>query len=154
MSSFDLMATLRERYVRITKLLEAPPARVHRAWSDPEEIATWFPRVVEGSLSEGAHSVLTWHDRRIPIHVLESDPPVTFRFRWTWPPPDDYATQVTVKLAPHGYGTRLTLVDGPFDLTIPGVLEAYEEALQGWGETIACLRAQIDFSVDLRRERF
>ncbi len=43
--------------------------------------------------------------------------------------------------------------DGPFDLTAPGGLDAYAEALLGWGEAITNLRAQVDFSVDLRRER-
>jgi hypothetical protein len=32
------------------------------------------------------------------------------------------------------------------------VLEAIEKALAGWGETIAHLRAQLDFFVDLRTE--
>ena len=30
--------------------------RVHRAWSDPEELASWFPRQVEGSLTVGARA--------------------------------------------------------------------------------------------------
>jgi hypothetical protein len=34
-----------------------------------------------------------------------------------------------VLLEPAGYGTLLTLTDGPFDLRVPGVLDAYAEAL-------------------------
>ena len=58
-----------------------------------------------------------------------------------------------MQLADQGYGTSLTMSDGPFDVTAPGGLDAYAEALLGWGETITNLRAQVDFSVDLRRER-
>ena len=47
----------------------------------------------------------------------------------------------------------MTLEDGPFDLTQPGVLDAYAECLSGWGERLANLRAVVDFSIDLRRYR-
>ena len=52
--------------------------------------------------------------------------------------------------SPPGYGTLLTLTDGPFDLRVPGVLDAYAEALEGWGEALAWLRGVVDFSSDLR----
>jgi uncharacterized protein YndB with AHSA1/START domain len=139
--------------VSITRLLDAPPSRVHRAVSDPEELTTWFSRGVEGSLAVGTRSILTWHDRRIPVDVLESDPPTRFRFRWHWLPDDRYATEVTVELAPYGYGTRLTLRDGPFDLAVEGVLDAYAEALEGWGDALTNLRSVVDYSNDLRRLR-
>lgn len=142
--------SLRDRWVTITRLLNAPPARVYRAWSAPDELAGWFPIAVEGSLAVGATTILTWHDRRIPIDVLEAEPGRIFRFRWPWLADDSYTTEVTVRLQPHGYGTRLTLTDGPFDLTRAGVLDAYAEALEGWGEALAGLRAQVDFSVDIR----
>jgi uncharacterized protein YndB with AHSA1/START domain len=101
----------------------------------------------------GTRSVLTWHDRRIPIDVLASDPPGLFRFRWSWPTGDDYQTTVTVRLAQEGYGTLVSLQDGPFDISHPGVIDAWAEALAGWGEALANLRAQVDYSVDLRRQR-
>ncbi len=141
------------RWVQLTRRIDASPPRVHRAWSDPDELAGWFPRQVEGSLTVGARSVLTWHDRRVPIEVLASDPPHLFQFRWSWPPDDSLLTVVTVKLEEQGYGTWLSLTDGPFDVTLPAGLDAYAEALLGWGETITNLRAQVDYSVDLRRER-
>ncbi len=143
----------RSCWVRVSRRIDASPARVHRAWTDPEELASWFPRQVEGSLSVGTRSILTWHDRRVPIDVLASDPPRLFRFRWSWPPDDSLQTVVTVQLADQGYGTFLTMSDGPFDVNAPGGLDAFAEALLGWGEAITNLRAQADFSVDLRRER-
>jgi uncharacterized protein YndB with AHSA1/START domain len=141
------------RWVTITRFLDAPPSRVHRAWSDPEEVTAWFSRTVEGSLAVGTRSTLVWHDRRIPLDVLESDPPTRFRFRWAWLPDSRYTTEVTVDLQPYGYGTRLNLKDGPFDLAVDGVIDAYAEALEGWGEALTNLRARVDYSIDLRRSR-
>ena len=48
----------------------------------------------------------------------------------------------------------MTLTDGPFDLRVPGVLEAYAEANEGWGEVLAWLRGWVDFSVELRARRY
>ena len=55
---------------------------------------------------------------------------------------------------PARYGTLLTLTDGPFDLRVPGVLDAYAEALEGWGEALAWLRGVVDFSSDLRPHQY
>ncbi len=59
-------------------------------------------------------------------------------------------TTVTVTITPRGYGSLLTLEDGPFDLTRPGLLDAYAECGAGWEKALATLRALADFSVDLR----
>jgi uncharacterized protein YndB with AHSA1/START domain len=146
----SIEAALRARWVTITRRLDAPPARVFRAWAYPDELAGWLPVAVEGSLAVGARTILTWRDRRIPIEVMEADPDRTFRFRWPWLPDESLLTDVTVRFKAHGYGTELTLTDGPFDLTQTGVLDAYAEALEGWGEALASLRAKVDFSVDIR----
>ena len=66
-----------------------------------------------------------------------------FEFRWPWLPGETWETTVSVHLERAGYGTLLTLTDGPFDLCVPGVLDAYAEAL-------AWLRGVVDFSSDLR----
>ena len=65
----------------------------------------------------------------------------------------NYQTTVRIELKPLGYGTELTLTDGPFDLRVPGVLDAYAEANEGWGEALAWLRGWVDFSVELRPRR-
>jgi uncharacterized protein YndB with AHSA1/START domain len=139
------------RWVRVRRVLDASVERVYRAWADPEEMATWFPHAVEGSLLPGARTILVWPDQRVAVDVLDADPYARFRFRWSWLEDAAFATEVTVTLERHGYGTRVTLEDGPFDIARLRVIDAYAEALEGWGEAIANLRAQLDFAVDLRR---
>ncbi len=145
-----LDVNLDPRVVRAERRLDAPPARVYRAWSDPGELATWFPHAVEGSLMPGARSILVWPDQRIWWDVVFADPDRRFQFRWPWLPDESLVTQVTVDIAPRGYGSLVRLVDGPFDLSLPGALDAYAECLEGWGEALTLLRARLDFSVDLR----
>ncbi len=141
------------RTVRIQRRLGAEPSRVHRAWSSPDALGEWFPDQVEGSLVPGARSTLVFPDARIWWDVIESEPNTRFQFKWPWLDDESWVTTVTVSLTPRGFGTLLTLEDGPFDLTRPGVLNAYAECLEGWGESLTLLRASVDFSIDLRRYR-
>ena len=141
------------RTVRLKRRLDAPPYRVHRAWSAPEALSEWFPDHVDGSLAPGTRSTLVFPDQRVWWEVLEAEPDGRFQFRGPWLATDAWVTVVTVTITPRGYGSLVTLEDGPFDLTRPGVLDAYAECLAGWGEALANLRAVVDYSVDLRRYR-
>lgn len=140
-----------ERWVRMYRRLSASPQRVFRAWSDPEELARWFPERVEGGLAVGSRSILVWSERRVWWEVDEAHPDRRLVFRRPWLADERLITTVVVLVDPAGYGSRLELEDGPFPLDQPGVLDAWAEAIEGWSEALALLRAHLDFSVDLRR---
>jgi uncharacterized protein YndB with AHSA1/START domain len=139
------------RTVRLQRRLDAPPYRVYRAWSSPEALSEWFPESVEGSLAEDTRSTLVFKDRRVWWDVIAAEPNARFQFRWPWLADESYITTATITITPRGYGSLVTLEDGPFDLTRPRVLDAYGECLEGWGEALANMRAVVDYSVDLRR---
>ena len=134
----------------MTRRLLAPPGRVFRAWSDPEELARWFPEQVEGGLAVGARATLVWPTQRVWWDVLEAETPRRFSFRWPWLPNDGLVTTATITITPVGYGSRVELEDGPFPIDRPEGLNAWAEALEGWSEALAQLRAHLDFSIDLR----
>ena len=139
------------RTVRLQSRLDAPPYRVYRAWSAPEALSEWFPESVEGSLATDTRSTLVFKDKRVWWDVIGAEPNTRFQFRWPWLADDSYITTVTITITPRGYGSLVTLEDGPFDLTRPRVLDAYGQCLEGWGEALANMRAVVDYSVDLRR---
>ena len=141
------------RWVRLRRRLNAPPQRVFRAWADPEELARWLPLQVEGGLAVGARSVLAWPDRRVWWNVTRAEPDRVFAFRRAWLPDESITTSVRVTIVPVGYGSRIELEDGPFDLEASGGLDAWGEALETWVDALALLRAHLDFSVDLRPGR-
>lgn len=136
--------------VRMIRRFEAPPERVYRAWADPEALARWFPDRVEGGLTVGTRTTLVWEDHRVWWEVIEARNATTFVFRWPWLPDESLITTAQVTIEPAGYGTLMRLEDGPFPLDQRGGLDAWAEALEGWGEALALLRAHVDFSVDLR----
>jgi uncharacterized protein YndB with AHSA1/START domain len=137
------------RWVRMRRRLNAPPERVLRAWSNPEELARWFPERIEGGLAVGSRSILVWPDRRVWWEVVEATES-RFVFRWPWLADERLITTVHVLVDPAGYGSWLDLEDGPFPLDQAGVLDAWAKAIEGWSEALARLRAHLDFSVDLR----
>lgn len=139
-----------ERWVRMRRRFNAPPQRAFRAWSDPEELARWFPERVEGGLAVGSRSMLVWAERRVWWDVVEAHPDRRFVVHWPWLPDERLITTVSVLVEPAGYGSRIDLEDGPFPLDQAGVLDAWAKAIEGWSETLALLRAHLDFSVDLR----
>jgi uncharacterized protein YndB with AHSA1/START domain len=139
-----------EQWVRMTRRLMAPPARVFRALSDPEELIRWFPEQVEGSLAVGARATLVWPTRRVWWDVVEAEAPRLFTFRWPWLPDDRLVTTARLTISPVGYGSKLELEDGPFPIDDAEGLKAWAEGLEGWSEALAQLRAHLDFSVDLR----
>jgi uncharacterized protein YndB with AHSA1/START domain len=139
------------RTIRMVRRLNAPPERASRAWTESDELTRWFVDRVEGSLAVGARSVLVWEDHRLWWDVEEARVGASFVFRWPWLADDALVTTVRVTFRAAGYGTLLELEDGPFPIAEPGVLDAWAEGLEGWGEALAMLRAYLDFSVDLRQ---
>jgi len=142
------------RFVRMVRRFDASRARVFRSLSDPEEMVRWFAEEVRGSLAVGTRTTLVFPHSRTWWDTVALENDVLFEFRWPWLRGDEHETTCRIELEPLGYGTQLTLTDGPFDLRIPGVLEAYAEACEGWGEALAWLRGWVDFSVELRDRRY
>jgi uncharacterized protein YndB with AHSA1/START domain len=147
----DLLAP---RTIHLVRRYAASESRVFRCLTDPEELARWFAEEIEGSIAVNTRSTLVFPEERVWWDVTVLDRERRFSFRWPWLPDQSYETTATIDLEPLGYGTLLTLTDGPFDLRVPGVLEAYARACERWGETLAFLRGWVDFSVELRPRRY
>ncbi len=139
-----------ERWVRVRRRLNAPPDRTFRAWADPEELARWYPDRVEGGLAQGTRSILVWQDRRVWIDVVEVTASSVFVFRWPWLAGDRLVSTARIVVEPAGYGSQISVQDGPFQLADADGLEAWSQAIATWAEALAMLRGHIDFSVDLR----
>jgi len=140
----------RPRVVALHRRLSAPPHRVFRAWSDPEELVRWLPTQIEGDLAVKARSVLVWPEERVWWDVIVAEPDRSFVFRRPGTSDERVVTRVAVTIRPLGYGCRMDLEDGPFPLGEAEDLDAWARAIEHWTTALAQLRAHLDFSVDLR----
>jgi uncharacterized protein YndB with AHSA1/START domain len=139
--------------IKMERIVDAPPDRVYRAWSDPETMRQWLCSEVRGSLMPGARSSLVFPRHQIDVDVLEAEPNSRFKFRWLHPTEEDLATEVTVSITPTGYGSTVRLSDGPYEVSIEAVLDEYARAIDIWAAGLTQLRASVDYSVDLRKEK-
>ena len=141
------------KMVEMERIVDAPPDRVYRMWADADTMTQWLSYQVEGSLLPGARSVLIFPRQRIEIDVLEAQPETLFKFRWNHTGDKAVATEVTVRIRPKGWGSIVTLTDGPYDTDDPLQLDGYAASIETFAAGLAQLRASVDFSVDLRARR-
>lgn len=94
--------------LRFERLLRQEPARVWKALTEPDELATWFPdRIVVEEWRVGAK--LEFQDANADIQpfdgeVLAVEPNAFLEFRWG-------TDTIRFEIEKHGSGTRLILVD-------------------------------------------
>jgi uncharacterized protein YndB with AHSA1/START domain len=138
--------------IELERIVDAPPERVYRMWSDADTVSQWLAYQVRGSLLPGARSVLVFPRRQIEIDVLEAVPNQRFKFRWIHGSEPPLTTEVTVTIRPKGWGALVELVDGPYDVSIDHHLVEYARAIEIWSAGLAQLRASVDYSIDLRKE--
>lgn len=142
-----------ERVISMQRIVDAPPDRAYRMWSDADTMSQWLSYQVQGSLLPGARSVLVFPRQRIEIDVLEAEPDRRFKFRWLHQLETELATEVTVAIEPKGWGSVVAVTDGPYDVAVPEQLDEYARAIEIWAGGLAQLRASVDYSIDLRKER-
>ena len=106
----------------LKRRLNAPPAKVYAAWTDPEKIARWFgpAQVVAGSVRAdidariGGRYRISFKMEDGEHHEVggvyrEMVPNRRLTFSWAWHSTPERESQVTVSLKPDGDGTLLTL---------------------------------------------
>jgi uncharacterized protein YndB with AHSA1/START domain len=106
----------------LKRRLNAPPAKVYAAWTDPEKIARWFgpAQVVAGSVRAeidariGGRYRISFEMQDGEYHEVigvyrEMVPNQRLAFSWAWHSTPERESQVTVSLKPDGDGTLLTL---------------------------------------------
>jgi len=106
----------------LKRRLNAPPAKVYAAWTDPEKIARWFgpAQVVAGSVRAdidarvGGRYRVSFKMQDGEHHEVagvyrEMVPNQRLTFSWAWHSTPERESQVTVLLKPDGDGTLVTL---------------------------------------------
>lgn len=131
-----------DQLITITRVLNAPPAVVFEAWTDPDQLAEWFgpagmevPRqdiVIEphagGRIRLRMVMPAGGMDYSLEYEIVEIAAPRLLVLR-SGPNPQMgllHAVETRIELTADGERTRLTLTDGPFPV------EGGEGAARGW----------------------
>jgi uncharacterized protein YndB with AHSA1/START domain len=137
-----------ELRLNLSTTLDAPPAVVFRACTDPDELAKWWgpagftsPSVELDVRPGGSYRIAMQPPDGELFHpsgeFQEVDPPhrLSYTFVWEEPDFDDQPTIVTLSFTDLGESTELVLDQGPF--ATEARLELHEA---GWGDGFVRLR--------------
>jgi uncharacterized protein YndB with AHSA1/START domain len=140
-----------ELMLHLETVLPAPPARVFKALTDPDELPRWWgPRGfttpgLELELREGGSYRIAMQPPEGDLFYLqgeyrEVDPPrrLVYTFRWEDPDPDDVETVVNLSLRDLGESTEMSLDQGAF-----ATQARHDLHEQGWTDSFERLRAVI-----------
>ena len=133
----------------IKRRINAAPAKVYAAWTDPEKIIAWFgpAKVKEGSLKAETDLRVGGNYR---INFTREDgeyfqvggiyrevvPNERLVFSWAWHSTPERESLLTISLKPDGAGTLLTLLHEQFFDT--AARDGHEK---GWTELLGKLEA-------------
>jgi uncharacterized protein YndB with AHSA1/START domain len=146
-------AAASDQEVLITRIFDAPREQVFKAWTDPDEVATWFgPAQMETprdriaiDLRVGGRYELTMVRRdgggefAIGYEIVELVEPELIVLRSDPMPQTGMhePTVVRVEFHDHGEKTRMTLTDGPLPR------DGRDHAAAGWNAAMDKLATQL-----------
>jgi len=113
--------------------LSAPPERVWRALTEPEELALWFPDQAEVDLRPGGNGSWAWDKHgKFAVKFEIVDPPLHLAWRWAHDPkvPVDVGVTTRVEFTlsrRHDGGTTLRLEETGFTTE-----EHHTQNVSGW----------------------
>ena len=125
--------------------LRAPPERVWRAITEPDELARWFGDSAELRLETGGEGWLGWKSHgRFAVRVELWQPPMRFAWRWGREPDlpldETPSTLVEWELAPRDDGgTTLHLRESGFDRP-----QDREQNVKGWRHELRELEGYVE----------
>jgi uncharacterized protein YndB with AHSA1/START domain len=110
----------------LRRKINAPPARVFKAWTCAEDLKNWFgPGPTElthanidlregGRYAIGFRTLGDGEEHDVAGEYLEVAPDERLVFTWAWKSTPDRVSQVTVTIKPDGEGAMLTLTHEQF----------------------------------------
>ncbi len=106
----------------LKRRLNAPPAKVYAAWTDPEKLARWFgPSQVKAGSVQAEIDVRVGGRYRLSFTMDDGEyhqvggvyrevvPNQRLVLSWAWHSTPERESQLTISLKPDGAGTLLTL---------------------------------------------
>ena len=123
--------------LQIRRVFQAPPERLFRAWTTPEELKRWHApgaltvELAEVDLRVGGRYRIHMREPGGAVHKVSGtyrvvEPPRRVVYTWQWEG-DPVETQVMLEFIPKGAGTELVLTHGGFPTDD---MRAHHE--QGW----------------------
>lgn len=131
-----------------------PREEVFEAIVDPEKMSNYFISESTGRMEEGKS--LEWKfpefDMKIPVKVTSVKPAELISFEWEGA--KDKNLKVRITLEEKGSGNTLVkITEGKMESDEEGILW-YGRNSGGWANFLACLKAYLEYGINLRKGGF
>lgn len=135
--------------LQISKL----PADVFEAIVDPAKMSNYFISKGSGRMEEG--KVLTWKfaefEEEFPVRIGKIEKDKYMSFYWTM---NDKELIIEISLTPKANNTTLiTITEKGMDNNEAGI-KWLQSNTEGWANFLACLKAYLEFGINLRKGGF
>lgn len=132
----------------IKSTIRKPVEEVFNAVINPEILSTYFTTESSGPLEIGETVVWKWGSEETEVKVIESEENRTLTFRW-----DaynvNYETLVEIDFKDDDEDTIVTISEHGWRDDQAGLNSSYGHC-SGWQQMLCCLKARLEFNIDLR----
>ena len=147
-------------------------SEVYDAVYNPKKLSAYFTSGgSDGPLAEGCNVLWTFADmagqsETVPVMVQKTIPNKLIRFKWAasegiyapeegkTPHPGGYDTTVDITFEALGKNeTLVKIIEGEWSLTEDGLQGSYQNC-QGWTNMSCCLKAYLEYDINLRKGFF
>lgn len=134
--------------------ISKPIAEVFNAVIDPAKMSNYF--LAEGSGKMEAGKDLTWKfpefDMEVPVKVLQVKTNALVSFLWEGS--KDHMLQVDILLSERpGNATLVKVTEGSMENNEEGI-KWLKGNTEGWANFLACLKAYLEYNINLRKGAF
>ncbi len=130
-----------------------PREKVFEAIVDPAKMSHYF--IEEGSSRMEAEKTIQWKfpefDDSFTIEVVETREPEFIAFNWEGS--KDQTLKVQISLEENKGKTLVKITEGKMENTDEGILW-YGRNTAGWANFLACLKAYLEYGINLRKGSF
>lgn len=140
--------------IKVALKIGKTPAEVFEAIVDPAKMSNYFIATSTGRMETGA--TLTWtfpeFDMAFPVHIGSVIP--NEQVTYSWQHPDGSSTEVQMLLKAMGdKETSITITEGQKEGTEAN-LAWLKSNTEGWANFLCCLKAWLEYGINLRKGAF
>ena len=134
--------------------VQRTPEEVFEAIVDPVKMSGYFIASSTGRMEAG--KTLLWKfpefDMEFPVKIISVQPARFVSF--SWEDPEGIMTTVEITLKPEAEkNTSVTITEGPRDHNAAGI-KWLQGNTEGWANFLACLKAYMEYGINLRKGAF
>ncbi|MDX5348662.1 MAG: SRPBCC domain-containing protein [Hymenobacteraceae bacterium] len=134
----------------VTQKINKAVATVFEAVVQPEQMTQYFISEASGPMETGKKINWKFGDvgAEVDVLVLEVKPQEQIKFRW---PASGDSTLVEMNFKAVGAEvTEVSVTETGWEMTEQGVQQALQQT-QGWTDMLLCLKAYLEFGINLRK---